>query len=393
MVAERVRSIAFSPTLAVSDLAARLRAEGRDVLDFSAGQPDFPTPDAVKEAGRVAIASNRTRYTPTAGIPELRRAIAERLAAERGLVYDPREILVSPGAKASLYFAFMALCDPGDEVIVPRPYWTSYPEQIKLAGAQPVFVDCPEDEGFTLSAERLERACTARSRLLVLNDPSNPTGAGYTRQHLARLAEVCLRRGLLVISDEIYSKLVYDGEHCSIAALGQELRDRTIVVDGMSKTYSMTGWRIGYAAGPRELIDAMSKLQSHATSNATSISQWASVAALALDDAVLEPRRRAFAERRDRIVAGLSGLPGVTCYKPRGAFYAFPNVSGLFGDERGLRSGEDVARWLLEREGVAVVPGEAFGAERYVRLSFACPLEQVDRGLERIARAVGSLAA
>jgi aspartate aminotransferase len=392
MLAERIARIAYSPTLAVSDLAARLRAEGRDILDFSAGQPDFPTPEAVKEAGRRAIAEDRTRYTPTAGIPELRAAIAEWFGRERALTYDPRAIVVSPGAKASLYFAFLSLCDPGDEVIVPRPYWTSYPEQIKLTGAEPVFVDCPQDEGFRLSPERLERACTARTKLLVLNDPANPTGAGYTRGELAGLAQVCLRRRLWIVSDEIYSNLTYGARHESIAALDPEIRARTIVIDGMSKTYSMTGWRIGYAAGPQPVIDAMITLQSQATSNATSISQWASVAALTLGDEVLEPRRRAFEERRDAMVSGLVELGGLSCLLPRGAFYAFPDVSGRFQRERGVHSGQEMSRWLLERAGVAVVPGEAFGSSRHVRLSFACSLAQVRSGLERIGQALGELA-
>lgn len=390
MLSKRVGRVGFSPTLAVNDLARRLRAEGRNVLDFSAGQPDFHTPDPIKEAGRRAIDENQTRYTATAGIPELREAIAESLKRDRGLSYSPGQIIVSPGGKASLYFAFMALLDPGDEVLVPNPYWTSYPEQVKVCDAEPVFVPCLEQDGFKLTAEALERAVTPRTKALILNYPSNPTGACYSREELEPLAEVCVRRNIWVIADEIYANLLYDGlTFTSIAGIDSSIADRTIVVDGMSKTYAMTGWRIGYAAGPQEVIQAMGKLQSHSTSNATSISQWASVDGLKMPADVLAPRVREFEERRNVLVAGLREIPGVTCAMPEGAFYVFPNVSGCFRGD--VRCSDDLARYLLEQAEVAAVPGEAFGSTEHIRLSYAASMDVVRKGLQRITEALAKL--
>ena len=390
MLAQRVRDLGFSPTLAVSDLARRLRAEGKDVLDFSAGQPDFPSPDVVKTAGRKAIDDNQTRYTSTAGIDELRRAIVIRLREKRDLSYEPSQVLVSPGAKASLYFACQALADPGDEVLIPTPYWTSYPEQVRLAGAKPVYVPCEEASGFKLTATQIERAVTPRTKALMLNYPCNPTGVCYDSDELAALAESCVRRGIWVIADEIYSELLYDGRRfASIAGLGAEIAARTVVIDGVSKTYSMTGWRIGYAAGPADLIAGMSKLQSHSTSNATSISQWASVAALQMSDEELAVRRDEFALRRAELLRRLEALPGVSCVAPQGAFYAFPNVSGCFDGT--IKSGDDCARYLLERSNVAVVPGEAFGSPEHIRISYAESMDRILEGMDRIAEALGAL--
>ncbi|MHC4452625.1 MAG: pyridoxal phosphate-dependent aminotransferase [Planctomycetota bacterium] len=387
MISRRVRELGFSPTLAVADLARRLRAEGRDVLDFSAGEPDFPSPDGVKAAGRKAIDENRTRYTATAGVEELRRAIVEHLDERRGLTYDPGQVLVSPGAKASLYFAFLALCDPGDEVLVPSPYWTSYPEQLRLAGAAPVFLPGEESNGFKLTAAQLDQAATAKTKALILNYPSNPTGVCYSAEELASLAEVCVRRNIWVVADEIYSELLYDGRSfASIAGLGPEIAARTVVIDGMSKTYSMTGWRIGYAAGPQEVITGMAKLQSHSTSNATSVSQWASIAALELPREQLASRVEEFSRRRKEVLRRLNELPGVSCVKPQGAFYVFPNVSGCFDGE--IDSGESCARFLLERASVAVVPGEAFGSSEHIRLSYATSLDRISEGMDRIAEAL-----
>lgn len=395
MLSKRVDEIGFSPTLAVSDLARRMRADGIDVLDFSAGQPDFPTPDAVKQAGRDAIDANKTGYTATPGIEELRRAIAERYLGERGLRYAIEQVVVSPGAKASLYLACQALLGPGDEAIIPSPYWTSYPEQVRLAGASPVFVDCPSADGFRLKVRGLEAAATPRTKVLFLNTPSNPTGACYSAEDLAPIAAWCVERGVWILADEIYSKLIYDDTpFASIAQAGDAARARTILIDGMSKTYSMTGWRIGYAAGPREVIAAMAKLQSHSMSNATSISQWASVAALCMSDEELAPRVREFRERRDEMLRGLRELPGWTCTVPGGAFYLFPEVSGCFGQRNGrsVESGGELAEYLLEQAKVAVVPGEAFGAPSHVRLSYAVSIDRVREGLERIAQAMRALA-
>jgi aspartate aminotransferase len=390
MIAERVLGISESPTLRISAMAAGLRAEGVDVLDFSAGQPDFHTPDAVKEAGRRAIDENRTGYTANVGLIELRESIRARLRQVSGIDYAASQVIVSPGAKASLYFACLSLINPGDEVLVPRPYWVTYPEQVRLAQGVPVYADCPQSLGFKLTADEIERVATPRTRVLLLNYPSNPTGACYTREDLEPIARVCTERDIWIVADEIYSRLLYDGRRfSSVAAAGHGAAERTVVIDGMSKTYAMTGWRIGYAAGPEEVIRGMAKLQSHVTSNATSIAQWASVAALALDDEVLDARTREFERRRNRLMELLDAIPGVRCPVPEGAFYAFPNVSGLFDASRGLTCGGDVAEFLLREARVAVVPGEAFGSPEHIRISYATSLERIEEGVARIARALG----
>jgi aspartate/methionine/tyrosine aminotransferase len=395
MVAERVRRLGLSPTLRVSAMAKEMRAAGVDVLDFSAGQPDFPTPETVKQAGKRAIDNNQTRYTANEGLLELRQAVAETIRRDQGLVYPPDQILVSSGAKASLYFACMALLDPGDEVLIPVPYWVSYPEQVRLAQAEPVFVDCGQSTGFKLSPEALGAALTPRTKALLLNYPSNPTGACYTRDELLPLADLCVRNGIWVIADEIYSKLLFDDrEFCSIATLGPEIQTRTIMIDGVSKTYSMTGWRIGYAAGPKEVISAMAKIQSHSTSNAASISQWAALEALRSSPDEISRRSREFQTRRDEIVRLLRRVPGVECLLPEGSFYAFPDFSAYLTphDEASeLRTGTDLAQRLLEQARVAVVPGDAFGAAGYLRISFAVSLESIQEGMRRIAGVMAAL--
>jgi len=396
MVTQRVQRIGLSPTLRINAMAQEMRGSGIDVLDFSAGQPDFPTPENVKRAGALAIEQNKTRYTPNPGLPELRQAVADRIRADHDLSYESDRILVSPGAKASLYFACMAWIEEGDDVLLPTPYWVSYPEQIALAGARAVPVPCPEERGFKLRVEDLESARTERSRLLILNYPSNPTGACYSREELEPIAEFCVRHDIRVIADEIYSKLVYDDlRFTSIAELGAEIRERTLMINGMSKAYAMTGWRIGYAAGPKEVIAGMSRLQSHSTSNATSIAQWASIEALQTCDDEVERRRLEFEKRRNAIVERLQGLKNVECVRPEGAFYVFPNVSGWFGSRAGEKTvtcGEDLATWLLERAKVAVVPGDAFGSPQHVRISYAVSLETIGEGMERIEEALAALA-
>ena len=392
MASRRVRGTSLSPTFGVVARAEALRATGIDVVDFSVGQPDFPTTDEAKRAGRAAIDENRTGYTLNAGLTELRLAIAARLSRERGLAYDAREILVSPGAKASLYFAFLALVDPADEVLVPAPYWTSYPEQVRLADGVPIFVPCDEARGFKLDVQALEAARSTRTRCLVLNYPANPTGACYSREELAPIADWCVRHDVWIVADEIYARLLYDGRtFTSIAALGPEVRARTVVVDGMSKTFAMTGWRIGYAAGPSELIAGMAAIQSHGTSNAPTISQWASIAALAAPDAELERRRDEFERRRDEIVEGLARLPGVRCAPPEGAFYAFANVAGLLGRSGRTGTPTELASYLLDAARVAVVPGEAFGSSEHLRFSYALALPRIREGLDRVRRAIDAL--
>ncbi len=393
MLAARLASVQLSPTFRVSALARDLRERGEDVVDFSVGEPDFPTPDPAKRAGKDAIDGDRTRYTANEGTLALRKAIAEKLARENGLEYAPNEIVVSPGAKASLFCASMALFDRGDEVVVPSPYWVSHPEMVRLAGATPIFAPAEEGSGFRLDPAALDAACGPRTKGLILNYPSNPTGACYGRDALAAIGEVVLRRNLLVLADEIYEKLIFDGrKFASLASIGPELRARTVVVNGMSKAFAMTGWRVGYAAAPREIAEAIGRVQSHSTGHPASISQEAAVAALALDGATVSAMAKEFERRRDEVAAALREIPGVSCVPPEGAFYAFPNVSGLFGktlaDGGVVRSGEDVALRLLNRAHVALVPGEAFGSERYVRLSFACSMDRLREGLRRMREAL-----
>jgi len=389
VLSQRVRSIAPSPTLQISDQAAEMRAAGIDVLDFSAGQPDFPTPEEVKRAGIEAIRQDKTRYTANVGALELREAIARTLSEERGLDYPVDSILVSPGAKASLYFACMALLDEGDEALVPSPYWVSYPEQVSLAGGRSVLVPCDEASGFKLDVDRLREACTDKSRILILNYPSNPTGACYSREELEPIARFCVERNLWILADEIYSRLLFDDRSfTSIAALSDEVRRRTVVIDGMSKAWAMTGWRIGFAAAPVELIRGMARLQSHATSNATSISQFASIAGLNGRRDELEQRAKEFQRRRDCMVARLRAIPGVSCVMPEGSFYVFPNVSGCFTAERGWKGAKELAAHLLEQARVAVVPGEAFGSPAHMRLSYATSMERIEEGMSRIEEAL-----
>jgi len=365
-----------------------MKAQGIQVINFSAGEPDFDTPEHIKEAAVEALKAGFTKYTPVPGTEELRKAVAGRLRQDRGVDYDPADIVVSCGAKHSLYNALQVCCQEGDEVILVAPYWVSYYEQVKLAGAEPVVIQTTEETGFKLTSDMLEGVLTPRTRLLILNSPSNPTGAVYRREELEELAKVIREHDLLVISDEIYASLVYDGlTHTSIASLGPEIKERTILVDGVSKAYAMTGWRIGYAAAPRPIAKAMADLQSHSTSNPTSIAQKAAVAALTGSQDPVESMRLEFNKRRDRFLAGLKELPGITCNRPGGAFYLFPNVSGLFGRKfRGkvLSCATDVASVLLEHFQVAVVPGIAFGHDNYLRLSYATSMEQIEAGLARL---------
>jgi len=395
MVAKRVDSMAVSTTLHISALANQMRAAGVDVLDFAAGQPDFPTPDIIREAGKRAIDDGHTRYTANQGIIELREAVARSIQQDHGLTYANDQILVSSGAKASLYFAFMSLLDPGDEVLVPLPYWVSYPEQVRLAQAEPVYVPCLEQDGFKLSLDGLKAALSPRTRVLILNYPSNPTGACYSLEELQQIAGFCEQHGIWVIADEIYDKLVYDGrKFSSIAEVGEEIRARTIIIKGVSKTYSMTGWRIGYAAGPREIIGGMSKVQSHSSSNACSISQWASLEALLSGGDEIQRRLVEFEKRRDEIVKLVRKLEGVSCRLPDGAFYIFPNVSSYLTRKNGdghFKSVNEMAQFLLEKASVAAVPGDAFGSDEHIRFSFALSIEGIRKGMSRVAEALAAL--
>jgi aspartate aminotransferase len=377
------RSISPSPTLAVDAKAKAMMAAGGDVCSFAAGEPDFDTPQHIKDACVAALQSGKTKYVATAGIEDLRRAIAESYGSSYGLKVAPGQVVVSPGGKFSCYLAVMATCSPGDEVIIPAPYWVSYPEMAKLAGAVPKAVLTTDRSGFKLTPGQLESAVTGRSRLLILNSPCNPTGVVYSRQELAAIMEVAVRRNLYVLSDEMYEKLVYDGATPTcLATLGPEAEARTIVVSGFSKTYSMTGWRLGMLVAPPQIAKAAAEIQGQTASNATAFAQYGALAALTEKEktrASLERMLTAFDRRRRLLHAGLSAIPGVSCVLAQGAFYLFPNISSF-----GLGSVEFCER-LLETEKVAAVPGVAFGAEGYLRMSYATSDEIIVKGIARLA--------
>jgi aspartate aminotransferase len=399
VLADRLKTLAPSSTLAVQAKARELRARGVDVISFGAGEPDFDTPERIKAAAVEAMRRGQTKYTEVGGIPELRAAVCAKLKRDNGLAYEPADVLVSVGAKHALFNIVMALLDPGDEVLVPSPYWVSYPEQARLLGGVPVEVPTAEASGFDLDPGRLAAAVTPRTKLVVLNSPNNPTGAVFSPPALEAVARLAVARGLWVVSDECYEALTFEGRHVSIASFGPEIKARTIVVNTCSKAYAMTGWRIGYAAGPRELIRAMTDAQSQVTSNPSSIAQWAAVEALTGPQDEVAKMAGEFDRRRRLIVAGLNALPGVRCVMPRGAFYAFANVSGLFGrtwqrpeGPLALRGSLDVTAFLLEAARVAVVPGKDFGSDAHVRLSYATSDALIRDGLARMSAALATLA-
>ncbi len=395
MLSERSQRIKPSATLAIDGKAKAMKARGIDVLNFGVGEPDFDTPDHVKEAAIRAIRDGFTKYTAVGGIDELKEAITKKLALDNNLEYSREEVIVSCGAKHSLYNIAQALFNPGDEVIIPAPYWVSYPDQALLNEADPVFVPTYETDNFMLRPGELEAKITGRTKALILNSPSNPTGSAYHQKALEAIAEIAVKRNIFVISDEIYEKLVYDGtRHVSIASLGGEIKKRTIVVNGVSKSHAMTGWRIGYAAGPREIIKAMTDIQSQSTSNPTSISQKAAVAALTGPQDFTSVMRAEFDNRRKVVVDGLNAIEGISCPNPNGAFYAFPNVSKFYGRGVGTRwinSSLDMANYLLEEANIALVHGEAFGDDNYVRISYATSMDTIKKGLERMMDALSKL--
>lgn len=394
-LANRALNISPSQTLAIDAEAKALLARGVNVISFGAGEPDFDTPDYIKEAAVAAIWAGKTKYTPVAGILPLREAICRKLEFDQGLKYKPEQIVVSAGAKHSLYNAMHVLVQEGDEVILPAPYWVSYLEQIKLAGATPRIINTREENGFKMTPSELEKAINPRTRLLILNSPSNPTGVVYTGDDLKSLHDVILKYDFSILSDEIYESFIYNGlKHVSIASLSPELKERTVVINGVSKAYSMTGWRIGYAAAETPVAKAMANLQSHSTSNPTSIAQEACVVALNGDQSVLKQMMEEYARRRNVMIERLTGIPGVTCIKPGGSFYAFPNVSAYFGKSykgRLINSATDLAALLLKEVHVAVVPGVAFGNDNHFRLSYVCSLEKINEGLDRISEFLGKL--
>jgi aspartate aminotransferase len=396
--AERLARIKPSPTIAVTNLARELKAQGRDVIGLGAGEPDFDTPDHIKEAAIAAIRAGDTKYTAVDGTPALKEAICRKFRRENGLAYEPAQITVGTGGKQVLYNALTATLDPGDEVVIPAPFWVSYPDMVLLAGGEPVVVTCPEQTGFKLRAEDLDAAITPRTRWVILNSPNNPTGAAYTRTELAELCAVVEHHPhVAVLTDDMYEHLVYDDfTFTTPAQVAPALYERTLTVNGVSKAYAMTGWRIGYAGGPAELIKAMAKVQSQSTSNPTSISQAAAVAALDGPTDFLAERNAVFKQRRDLVAGRLDAVPGLRCRRPEGAFYVYPSCAGVIGkrtpDGQVIATSEDFARCLLENEGVAVVHGSAFGLDPCFRISYATATEVLEEACARIERFCTALA-
>ena len=394
-VSERAKAVSTSATLALTARAKQLKAMGEDVIALAAGEPDFDTPPHIKEAAERALREGKTKYTPSAGIQELREAVAEKLERENGVKYDPSEIIITCGAKGALYLALQAICDPGDEVIIPAPYWVTYPEQVKLAGAEPVVLDTSFEDGFKINPDDLRRLVTVRTKALILNSPNNPTGAVYSREELAEIAEIALEAGIWIISDEVYEKMVYDGrEHVCVASLSEDVRIHTIVINALSKTYSMTGWRVGYAAGPQKVISAMVKIQSHSISHPASFAQYAALAALKGDQSCVEEMVRAFAKRRELVLRMASEIPQFEFKPPEGAFYLFPRVNGIWSSHwkgRIMDSSLTLCQYLLDEAKVAVIPGSPFGADKHLRISYAASERDIEEGMRRIKEALERL--
>ena len=395
LLSKRIQSIKPSPTLAMNAKAVSMKQSGVDVISFGVGEPDFDTPLHIREAAKQAMDDGMTRYTAVGGIPELKTAIIKKFKKDNDLTYRPEEVMVSCGGKHVLYNLAQAILNAGDEVIIPAPYWVSYPPIAVLADAKPVTVQTSPRDRFKLSAETLRRSVTPQTKLLVLNSPSNPTGAVYSKPELEALAEVVLEKDLFVVSDEIYEKLIYDDiPFCSIAELGKEIKARTLIVNGVSKTYAMTGWRIGYAAGDGSVVSAMTKIQSQSTSNPNAIAQKAAVEALTGPQDSVDEMTRIFSERRAYLVNRLKGIAGVRCSNPAGAFYAFADFSHYFTKERDgqpITGSAGLCEYLLTEAQVALVPGIAFGADDFVRFSFATSLELIEKGLNRIEAALAKL--
>jgi aspartate aminotransferase len=385
-ISQRAASLSSSLTLAIDSKAKQMKADGLDVVGFGAGEPDFDTPQHIKDAAVKALNEGFTKYTPASGIPELRQAIADKFKRENGLAYKPSQVIVSCGGKHSCYNVIIATCEGDDEVIIPAPYWLSYPEMVKLAGAKPVIIETTDATEFKVTPEALRRAITPRSRLFVLNSPSNPTGSVYTPEEIKALGDICVEKNVLIMSDEIYEHLLYDGAtHKSVASFSPAHLEHTIVVHGFAKAWSMTGWRLGFLAAPEPIAKAIDAIQSHSTSNPTSFAQKGAVAALTGSQEHLKKWLGEFDKRRSFAWQKLNSIPGISCVNAKGAFYLFPNIKGT-----GLKSSDFCAR-LLETEKVAAVPGIAFGADDYIRLSYATSMANIEKGLERIERFCKSL--
>lgn len=381
-------SVSPSATLAVNALAKKMRAEGKDVIGFGTGEPDFATPDRISYAGIRAICDGQTKYTPAAGIVPLRKAICKRLKEDYGLEYDETQVVVASGAKHSVYLALAVLVDPGDEVILPAPYWVSYSEMIRLVGGVPVIVTAGEDQNFKITAEQLEAAVTEQTKAVMINNPSNPTGSIYTKEELQALADVCVKHDLFIIADEIYDKLIYDGaSFTSIPTLGEDIKAHTILINGVSKTYSMTGWRVGYAVAEKPIASAMSSYVSHSTGAPATMAQYAAQEALEGPQDEVEAMRKVFEQRRNYLVSRMNAMDGVSCLTPNGAFYVMMNLEQLFGktiDGEVIATADDFARLFLEKSMVAVVSCTAFGAPSFVRWSYATSMENIQKGMDRL---------
>ncbi len=390
-VAHRAANIKPSPTLAVTAKAAELKAAGRDIIALSAGEPDFDTPEHIKEAAIKAIRDGKTKYTAAGGMPELKQAVADKFRRENDLAYNPDQVLVSCGAKHSIYNVMQALLNPGDEVIVPSPYWVSYPDMVKLAGAEPVVIRAGIEQRFKITGKQLERSITENTRLVMFNSPSNPTGVSYSDTELAELAAVLVEHPeIVVLTDDIYEHILWgqDGFR-NIVNVCLELADRTVVVNGVSKAYSMTGWRIGYLGGPPALVKAAQKIQSQSTSNPSSVSQYAALAALNGDQTYINESTAIFKQRHDFVLAGLNAIDGVECTPSDGTFYSFPNMQGVIDKLDGINNDVELGEYLLERAEVALVPGSAFGAKGYMRLSYATSMENLEAAIKRLSDALG----
>ena len=380
--------IQASTTLVIDAMFKDMKANGIDVVGFGAGEPDFPTPEHIKQAGIMAIENNHTKYTPASGLLDLKKAACRRLLEDNGLSYRPEQICVASGAKHAIYIALMVLCNPGDEVVIAAPYWVSYSEMVRQAGANPVIVAAGEDAHFKITAEQLEAAITPNTKVFMLNSPSNPTGMVYTKEELEAIAAVCVKHNIYVLADDIYSNLVYDNlEYRSIASLGEEIKRRCIVINGVSKSYAMTGWRIGYAVAEPEIIKAMSNYVSHSTSAPSTVSQYAAIEALNGPQEDIEEMRKAFQARRDHLVTRMNEIEGVSCIKPQGAFYVMMNMESFIGKEmygRKITCDDDFAQLFLEKGLVATVPCSAFAAPGFIRWSYATSMQEIDKGLDRL---------
>lgn len=389
-LAKRVQALTPSTTLAITAKAKELKAQGLDIIGLGAGEPDFNTPQHIIDEATASMNAGQTKYTPSAGLPKLKEAIAAKLLRDQQLEYKPSEIIVASGAKHALYILFQAILDEGDEVIIPTPYWVSYPEQVKLADGIPVYIEGKESNSFKITPEQLEAAITEKTKAVIINSPSNPTGMLYTADELQQIGEICLKHDILIVSDEIYEKLVYgDHKHVSIAQLSPELKKQTVIINGVSKSHSMTGWRIGYACGEEALIKAMTNLASHSTSNPTTTAQYGAIAAYNGSQEPVEVMRQAFEERLNIIYDKLVAIPGVSCIKPQGAFYLFPNVKDA-ALATGYSSVDEFVAGLLEEALVAVIPGSSFGADDNIRLSYATSLDQLEKAVDRIGSFVSA---